>query len=76
MKSNNFAKLTFAQQMDYGAIHAKLPIYQKCVDEAKAAIIAMHSIAPNSYLSLSFGKQSIILAHLLYQMQPGMSVSQ
>lgn len=44
--------------------------YRYKLNFAFAAIDKMFEIAPNSYLSLSWGKQSIVLAHMLYQIKP------
>lgn len=53
-----------------GSLYARLRIYKYRLDFAKAGIAAMLDIAPHSYLSVSFGKQSICLAHLIYQQSP------
>lgn len=60
----------FEQQMEQGRLHARLDTYKRKLDYALAGIEAMRALAPRSYLSLSWGKQSIVLAHMLYHIQP------
>lgn len=57
-------------QLESGRLHATLPKYKRVLAFARAGIAAMQQTAPNAYLSLSFGKQSIVLAHMLYQERP------
>lgn len=64
------AESIYDQQIEQGKLYAKLNEYRGHLRFALAGIEAMRKIAPNSYLSLSFGKQSIILAHMLYQVDP------
>jgi 3'-phosphoadenosine 5'-phosphosulfate sulfotransferase (PAPS reductase)/FAD synthetase len=68
--SRQFEKLNYEEQLEYGRLHAKLPLYKNRVESANTAIAAMQELAANSYLSLSFGKQSLVLAHLLFQVCP------
>lgn len=60
----------FEQQMQEGALYAKLRQRQYRLDFALDGIASMHEIASVAYASISFGKQSICLAHMLYQMMP------
>lgn len=60
----------FEQQMQAGALYAKLRERQHKLVFALDGINEMCRLAPNSYASVSFGKQSICLAHMLYQTQP------
>ena len=62
----------FERQMQEGKIYAKLRQRQHKLDFALSGIKEMQKLAPNSYASISFGKQSICLAHMLYQECPGM----
>jgi 3'-phosphoadenosine 5'-phosphosulfate sulfotransferase (PAPS reductase)/FAD synthetase len=62
--------LTFTQQIEYGKIHAKLPGFQRKVDEANHAIAQILEIAPHSYLSISFGKDSTVMAVLVRKQCP------
>lgn len=57
----------FEQQIEAGALYAKTKERQYKLDFARAGIEAMMKIAPHSYASISFGKHSICLAHMLYQ---------
>jgi 3'-phosphoadenosine 5'-phosphosulfate sulfotransferase (PAPS reductase)/FAD synthetase len=59
----------FEQQMAAGALYAKLRQREHKLAFAISGIEAMMEIAPKSYASISFGKQSICLAHMLYQIQ-------
>jgi len=56
--------------MAEGALYAKLRQRKYRLDFALDGIAAMREIAPISYASISFGKQSICLAHMLYQIMP------
>lgn len=60
------------EQLEAGRLYARLAVHRRRRDFALAGIEAMRQLAPNSYLSLSWGKQSIILAHMLYQLQPSL----
>lgn len=56
----------FESQLEQGRLYAKLPIFQQRLRFALEGIGAMGMLAPKAYLSLSFGKQSIVLAHMLF----------
>jgi len=60
----------FEQEMESGRLYARLHQCQYRRDFALAGISAMMELAPHSYASISFGKQSICLAHMLYQIVP------
>ena len=56
-------------QLNEGKIYGMLPVYQQREKNALHDIGHMLKVFPNSYLSLSWGKQSIILAHMIYQLK-------
>lgn len=60
----------FAEQMAIGRIHAKSYAHGKAMAFARSGISAMLNIAPRSYVSLSFGKQSLCVAHMVYVAAP------
>lgn len=60
----------FVSQMEAGREYARLSARKRKLDYALAGIAAMHELAPHAYASISFGKQSICLAHMLYQIEP------
>lgn len=60
------------EQLSAGRLHARLPLHRRRRDFALEGIAAMRRVAPRSYLSLSWGKQSIVLAHMLYQVEPSL----
>jgi len=62
----------FERQMAEGAAYAKLALRQRRLRFALDGIEAMRKLAPHAYASISFGKQSICLAHMLYQVEPEM----
>lgn len=57
-------------QLRCGRLYAQLNEYQYYIRKAHSDIEKMREIAPHSYLSLSFGKQSIVLAHILFHVEP------
>lgn len=59
-----------SQQFAHGRVYRRLAVHQRRRDRARAAIETMRCLAPHSYLSLSWGKQSIVVAHMLYQIDP------
>lgn len=61
---------TYEQEMAAGRLYVKLRQCQFRREFALEGIEAMRIIAPKSYASISFGKQSICLAHMLYQVRP------
>lgn len=58
------------QQLAHGRVYRRLAVHQRRRDRARAAIETMRRLAPRSYLSLSLGKQSTIVAHLLSTIDP------
>lgn len=55
-----------------GRLYSRLPIYKRRLRFVEAGIASMLYLAPDSYLSVSFGKQSICLAHFIYQHKPAL----
>lgn len=53
-----------------GKIHSKSYEYRKKLDFAILGLNMMFNTAKKPYLSLSFGKQSICIAHMIYQINP------
>lgn len=62
----------FERQMAEGRLHAKLPLFRRRLDFALDGIRAMLDAAPRAYVSISFGKQSLVLAHMVRQLAPDM----
>lgn len=62
--------MTLAQELAHGRLYRRLAIHQRRRARARAAIETMRANAPHSYLSLSWGKQSLIVAHMLHQIDP------
>lgn len=60
----------FEIQMAAGRDYAQLRSFRNRLQFALDGITTMREIAPHSYASISFGKQSICLAHMLYQIEP------
>jgi len=60
----------FRRQMAEGRLHLRLPAYRGRLDFAMAGIEAMLEAAPRVYVSISFGKQSLCLAHMVYMIAP------
>lgn len=61
---------SFGEQMAMGRIHAHTAGYQRSLTFALMGIEAMIKAAPRSYVSLSFGKQSLCMAHMVYSLAP------
>ena len=61
---------TFERQMEQGRMYARLPAYGRALAYAEAGIAAMLALCPRTYVSLSFGKQSQVVAHMVYQVAP------
>lgn len=61
---------TFERQMREGAVYARLEKRRRKLAYAMEGIEALRQLAPRRYLALSWGKQSIVLAHMLYQIEP------
>src|SRR3990167_10571060 len=58
------------RQLYEGLIYAKMPIFQEKAEKAKKSIEAMLSRAERSYVALSWGKHSIVMAHQVYCVDP------
>lgn len=61
---------SFDEQMAIGRLHSKRPSYFKALKFSMEGISCMLDSAPNSYVSISFGKQSLCVAHMVYQLKP------
>lgn len=62
--------MSLAQELAHGRVYRRLAVHQRRRDRAMAAIETMRAKGPHAYLSLSWGKQSLIVAHMLYQVDP------
>lgn len=60
----------FSQQMAIGRLHAKSARFARTLHFARAGCEAMLRAAPSCYVSVSFGKQSTCLAHLVHELAP------
>lgn len=60
----------FAEQMAIGRVHAQTPLFRHRLKFAQDGIAAMLQAAPRSYVSISFGKQSLCVAHMVYSVAP------
>ena len=61
---------SFEDQMLAGRVYAGTAAFRRKLDFAMTGIRAMLDVAPNSYVSVSFGKQSICMAHMVQQVRP------
>jgi 3'-phosphoadenosine 5'-phosphosulfate sulfotransferase (PAPS reductase)/FAD synthetase len=60
----------YEDQIEAGMYYAQTRRYQRMLAFAQDGIAAMLDLAPHSYVSISFGKQSLCLAHMVYQQAP------
>lgn len=60
----------FSEQLLLGKVHARTNAHARAVEFARDGIRALLSIAPRCYVSISFGKQSLVVAHLAQQLRP------
>jgi len=60
----------YATQMAEGRFHQRLPEFRRKLSFAAHGIDAMLAAAPRVYVSISFGKQSLCLAHMVYTVAP------
>lgn len=60
----------FETQIQEGRILSKLPQFRRKVENARSDIREMLYRAPAAYVALSWGKQSSVLAHLVYAINP------
>jgi 3'-phosphoadenosine 5'-phosphosulfate sulfotransferase (PAPS reductase)/FAD synthetase len=58
------------QQLWRGLLYSKKQAYGQRLQFARDGVSKMLELCDRTYLSVSFGKQSIILAHMVYQMDP------
>lgn len=59
----------FERQIEEGRILSKLPSWQRLVQATRSEIAAFIAAHSSAMLSLSWGKQSTVLAHLLHEMR-------
>lgn len=59
-----------SQDLRYGLLYAKTREYSYKLKVTKESLSAFLELCSNPYLALSWGKQSIVLAHILYQLKP------
>lgn len=62
---------TFEKQIMAGRLYAKTSVRDYKLAYARKGIDIMLKAAPHSYVSISFGKQSICVAHMVYKIAPG-----
>jgi 3'-phosphoadenosine 5'-phosphosulfate sulfotransferase (PAPS reductase)/FAD synthetase len=60
----------FERQMAEARLYARLRQRRYRLDFALSGIEEMLRLAPRAYVSVSFGKQSVCLAHMIYQIAP------
>lgn len=60
----------FDNQLREGKMLAMLPAHKRKAEKAKADIIKMLELCQSPYVSLSWGKQSICLMHMVYTVNP------
>jgi 3'-phosphoadenosine 5'-phosphosulfate sulfotransferase (PAPS reductase)/FAD synthetase len=58
------------RQLEDGRIYAMLPQHKRKIDIAMRDIRNIISRCPDFYVSNSWGKQSVVLAHLVYSVSP------
>jgi len=58
------------QDLKYGLVYAKTKKYQRHLEITTNSLLRFFEICSHPYLALSWGKQSIVLAHLIYQLRP------
>ncbi len=57
-------------QLEAGRLYAPSGKFERKLGFALAGIEAMIELCPRSYVSVSFGKQSLCLAHMIYKIAP------
>lgn len=60
----------FSEQMAVGRIHARSRAFARSLDFAREGTAALISASPRCYVSLSFGKQSLCVAHMAMEIKP------
>lgn len=58
------------QELKAGLLYASTPVYKHRLQFTINTLQTFLSLVKNPYLALSFGKQSIVLAHIIYNLQP------
>lgn len=56
--------------LKYGLVYSKTNSYRRNLGIATNSLLRFFEICNNPYLALSWGKQSIVLAHLIYKLRP------
>lgn len=57
-------------QLRAGLVYAKTEKFKRNLQITKNSLLRFFDICSEPYLSLSFGKQSIVLAHIIYHLRP------
>lgn len=58
------------KELKYGLVYAKSDVYKRKLDITTNSLLRFFTLCYNPYLALSWGKQSIVLAHLIYKLRP------
>jgi 3'-phosphoadenosine 5'-phosphosulfate sulfotransferase (PAPS reductase)/FAD synthetase len=58
------------QDLKYGLVYAKTIKYKRNLEITTNSLVRFFKICKSPYLALSWGKQSIVLAHLIYKLRP------
>lgn len=58
------------KELKYGLVYAKTNSFKRNLSITTNSILRFFEITENPYLALSWGKQSIVLAHLIYTLRP------
>ena len=64
----------YQDQIESGKLYWHTKEFQRHLDFAEAGIVALNKIAPRCYVSISFGKQSQVLAHMANILFPGIEM--
>lgn len=57
-------------QLEAGRLRASLPVYKRRLQFALDGLDKMFERCPRVYVSLSFGKQSLVIAHMVFSIRP------
>ncbi len=63
-----------AQQLKEGKLLSALPQFKAKEEKARSDIVAMINATNNPYCSCSWGKQSIVLSHLVWSVDPTIKI--
>jgi 3'-phosphoadenosine 5'-phosphosulfate sulfotransferase (PAPS reductase)/FAD synthetase len=63
---------TFKEQMLAGRVYQRSAVRSRKLMHAVEGVKSMLLVAPRSYVSISFGKQSLCVAHMVYLLAPHM----